>query len=55
MMSQAACTSPFSKRAQASCQPGPPPDAGIVPPASRPPTRALSSPATIAASRLPAW
>ena len=47
-ISQAASVSPFSKRAQASRQPGPPPDAGIVPPASRPPTRALSSQAVIA-------
>ncbi len=45
---------PDSSRQAASAQPGPPPADGIVPPIIRPPTRALSSPASIAAARSPA-
>ena len=52
---RARSTSPASNRDIASAQPGPPPPAGIVAPAIRPPTCALSSAAAIAPSRSPAW
>ena len=51
MTSQARSISPASNSDMPRTQPGPPPPAGIVSPASRPPTRALSSAAAIADSR----
>ena len=51
MISALRSTSPASNNDMARTQPGPPPPAGIVSPASRPPTRALSSAAAMADSR----